>query len=591
MAIHSLLRWVYKISNERTDTLKLLELLKREVPNPSPLLLGFSVLSGISNACLIAVINGAAASVSNKAINWRYTILYLLCAVVFFYSKKYTLDRSSELVEWVINRVRRRLADKVRHTELVSLDKYGTATIYARISQDATIISNVTTSIINSIQSSIMILFTLLYVATISLWSFVLISVGLCLGVFYYMGFSDSFQQMWQNVSVKETIFYEKLSHILQGFKEIRINRRKNEEVFRNYEEVNDSMRDFRVETSQQYNRILIFTQVFFYILLGVILFALPKIHPEHAESVIKVVTALLFIAGPLEGIIFSIPTYSNANNAANNLISLEGQLEEELKRLGEDRLSPQDPLSYESLPFNRCIELKDLRYQYPARIGNGPGFQIGPFNLKIQKGELIFITGGNGSGKSTFMHLITGLYKPSSGSILLDSDQDRDSISVNQLNYQCYQNLFSIIFSDYHLFDKIYGIEQAIDTEEVNRLMRSLGLPVEKVKYQSGQFTNTHLSSGQKKRLALVTTILEDKSIYIYDEVAADLDPEFRDQFYFIILPELKRRNKTVLVVSHDQQYWMVPDRLLHFQDGMMHELTKAEVAALISVGKQEHS
>ncbi len=120
---------------------------------------------------------------------------------------------------------------------------------------------------------------------------------------------------------------------------------------------------------------------------------------------------------------------------------------------------------------------------------------------------------------------------------------------------------------------------------------MRSLGLPVEKVKYQSGQFTNTHLSSGQKKRLALVTTILEDKSIYIYDEVAADLDPEFRDHFYFIILPELKRRNKTVLVVSHDQQYWMVPDRLLHFQDGMMHELTKAEVAALISVGKQEHS
>jgi putative ATP-binding cassette transporter len=569
--------------------MKLIELLKREIPNPSPLLFVFSALSGISNACLIAVINGAAESVSNKSINWQYTILYVLCASVFFYSKKYTLDRSSELVEWVINRVRRRLADKVRHTELVSLDKYGTATIYARISQDATIISNVTTNIINSVQSSIMIIFTLLYVAWISTWSFGLISAGLGLGVFHYMGYSERFQNMWRTVSLKETIFYEKLNHILKGFKEIRINRRKNEEVFRNYEEINDATRDYRVQTSQQYNRILIFTQVFFYIMLGVILFVLPKLHIEYAGSIIKVVTSFLFISGPLEGIIYAIPSFSNANNAANNLILLEQQLEEELKKLGEDRLSPHDALSYECLPFERCLELRDVRYQYAPRNGNEARFQIGPFNLKIQKGELIFITGGNGSGKSTFMHLITGLYKPNSGSISLDSEEGRGGILVNQQNYQCYQNLFSIIFSDYHLFDKIYGIEQTLDAEEVNRLMQKLGLPHEKVKYQSGGFTNTHLSSGQKKRLALVTSILEDKSIYIYDEVAADLDPEFRDQFYFVILPELKRRNKTVLVVSHDQQYWLVPDRLLHFQDGVMHELTRSEVATLISVGKQE--
>jgi len=120
-----------------------------------------------------------------------------------------------------------------------------------------------------------------------------------------------------------------------------------------------------------------------------------------------------------------------------------------------------------------------------------------------------------------------------------------------------------------------------------VNALLQSMGLSGEKVRYAAGAFSTTRLSSGQKKRLALVTSLLEDKEIYIYDEVAADLDPEFRDQFYYELLPELKGRGKTIFVVSHDQQYWLVPDRLLNFRDGQLRELGREEVAALMSLGK----
>ncbi|MCB0598072.1 MAG: AAA family ATPase, partial [Phaeodactylibacter sp.] len=104
---------------------------------------------------------------------------------------------------------------------------------------------------------------------------------------------------------------------------------------------------------------------------------------------------------------------------------------------------------------------------------------------------------------------------------------------------------------------------------------------------YRNGGFTNLRLSTGQKKRLALTTCIIEDKPIYIFDEVAADLDPEFRDKYYYQIIRELRARNKTVIVVSHDRYYWTVPDRLLEMANGKMRELTRAEIDSLLKLNK----
>ncbi|MEI6411728.1 MAG: cyclic peptide export ABC transporter [Bacteroidota bacterium] len=568
--------------------MEIFKLLKREIKTPSNSLAGFILLSSVSNAFLIGIINGAAESVASKQMNWQYFVMYLLCLGIFFYSKKYTLDRSSEIVEMVINRLRLRLVDKVRLTELVTLEKYGTATLYARITQDATTISNISTIIINSLQQSIMIVCTLLYIAAISMWSFLIIVAGLALGLMSYMNHSAVFQAMWQEVSRKETSFFEKLNHILRGFNEININRRKNEDVYNEYVRVNNALRSQRLKTSKMYNVTLTYTQILFYLLLGAILFVLPRLQADNSAAVImKVVSSVLFIIGPLEGILYSIPGLASANNSANNIMDLEAQLEEELKKQKEQQINHHAPEAYQLMPFEHQIDLRGLEYQYKNNgwNGNGASFKVGPINLTIRKGELIFITGGNGSGKSSFAKLLTGLYKPAMGQIIIDGTEDgRGGIEVNMRNYQQYQNLYSIIFSDFHLFDKVYGLEHTLDPVEVNALLQSMNLSSEKTSYKDGAFTNIHLSSGQKKRLALTTVLLEDKPIYFFDEVASDLDPEFRDKFYYEILSELKARNKTVIVISHDQQYWNVPDRLLQFQDGRMRELSKTEVVALVS-------
>ncbi|MCB0564423.1 MAG: cyclic peptide export ABC transporter [Lewinellaceae bacterium] len=566
--------------------MKVFELLLRDIkttPKAFYPVISFAVVSGLSNAFLIATINSAVETVANNDPNWQYLFKYLLCLFLFFHTRRYMLDRSIEIVESVVSQIRLRLVDKVRLTELVTLEKYGSATIYARITQDATIVSNSSRNIINGVQQSILIIFILFYIATISLWSFGFVILGLITGMFYYIGLSNNFQAMWKRVSEEETAFFSKLAHLLQGFNEISINRRKNEDVFETYVTVNDKISDYRIKTIKRYNITLIFLQVFFYILLGLILFALPRFHAEHSEHIIKIVAAILFMVGPMDGVIYSVPTLANANNSAHNIMELESQLKEELKKMREQRIDPYSPDAYRSLPFQSGISLKGLSYQYPQSNGYGTGFQVGPIDLTIRKGELIFVTGGNGSGKSTFLKLFTGLYKPDAGQIRLDEEKDYPGKEVNMLNYQQYQNLFSIIFSDYHLFDKIYGVEREIDPDEVKALLASMELPEEKTTYIDGAFTNINLSSGQKKRLALTTALLEDKPIYIFDEVAADLDPEFRDKFYFEILKELKARNKTILVVSHDQQYWSVSDRLIRFQDGMMWELSKVEVRSLV--------
>ncbi len=564
--------------------MQIFTLLKSEFPKTSYPLIGYSILAGASNAALIGIINSAAESVSSSSINWKYTILYTLCLGIVFMTKRYVLDSSSELVETVVNRLRHRLADKVRHTELSTLEKRGTATIYARISEDATIISNVATTVINGTQDAVMIVFTLIYVLFISFWSFALIAIGLVVGITYYISTSEEFRGMWVEVSKKQTEFFEKLSHILQGFKEININRLKNEKVFNNYVTVNNNLRRQRIKTSKAYNSQIIFSEIFFYILLGVILFVMPKIHPEHSEVMIKVVAAVLFIIGPLEGLLFSIPSLANANNSAVNIMLLEKQLEEELNNLGKERLNPHSAEAYEAFSLKDNFRLKQLTYQYPD-TQFGAGFQVGPIDLKVNKGELIFITGGNGSGKSTFLKLLTGLYMPTRGSLVIDETEEKRGISITNQNYQQYKNMITTIFSDYHLFDKLYGIKGEVDAEIVNIVLGMVDLPPEKVTFKDGTFTSIRLSSGQKKRLALTTAILEDKDIYIFDEVAADLDPSFRDKFYFELLPALKKRNKTILAVSHDQQYWLVPDRMLHFQDGEMKELTRSEMKSLVEM------
>ena len=567
--------------------MELVELLRKDLKeNVAPLAV-FTLITGMANAALISFINTGAEYVTNDQVSHRVALLFLISLMIYILGKRYVAMRSAVLVEAILNKIRYRLADKIRHAELATLEARGTSPFYARLGQDTVKVSNFTASVITAIQAVILIVFTTLYISTISIKAFVLVTIMLSVCFLVYSSRRKVFRTMWLKLSEYETRFYEKLGHILDGFKEIKINRSKNESVLQDFALVNEEMKDYKTGLVQAYIRLSIFSQAFFFILLGSVIFVFPQFHEEYATNIIKITAAILFISGPFEIVLNGNQQLANANSSARNILELEAELEEVLRQNEMTIEAQNHPEAFEELPFSDNIRFHNLSFAYPPVKGRDYIFEVGPIDLTIKKGELIFITGGNGSGKSTFLKLMTGLYQPQAGQILVDVDEaGRPDTTVTPANYQQYRNLFTTIFTDFHLFDKLYGIRET-DPADINAVLKNMELPADKTTYRNGGFTNLRLSTGQKKRLALTTCIIEDKPIYIFDEVAADLDPEFRDKYYYQIIRELRARNKTVIVVSHDRYYWTVPDRLLEMANGKMRELTRAEIDSLLKLNK----
>ena len=229
-------------------------------------------------------------------------------------------------------------------------------------------------------------------------------------------------------------------------------------------------------------------------------------------------------------------------------------------KRLSDEgRAMPGKRISWQE------IELSGVTHSY-YREREASSFTLGPISATISRGELIFLVGGNGSGKTTLAKLLCGLYIPESGSLLLDGKP------VTDLTRDQYRQLFSVVFSDFYLFEKLHGLEALnLDTRAAHYIAR---LQLEhKVEVRGGELSTVDLSQGQRKRLALLTAYLEDRSIYIFDEWAADQDPVFREIFYYELLPELKAKGKTVVVISHDDRYYGMADRVVKLDYGQLAE------------------
>ncbi|KPA11002.1 ABC transporter ATP-binding protein, partial [Candidatus Magnetomorum sp. HK-1] len=287
-------------------------------------------------------------------------------------------------------------------------------------------------------------------------------------------------------------------------------------------------------------------------VLIGMFIFVLPLFVESQRIIVPKLITALLYIYSPLSMIYKFAPHVVMSNIAIEKL----NNLEDKLNNAAAKTVKPSTILN----DF-QTIELKSLLFNYTDK-DNQALFQVGPLDLTINKGEIIFIAGGNGSGKSTLLKMLTGLYETiSPGEIILDGSV------LTKERVPDYRELFTIIFTDYHLFNKLYGLDH-IDPSLITSLLEEMELD-KKTQYVNHQFTNTNLSTGQKKRLAYLAARLENKPIYVFDEWAADQDPNFRQYFYTTIIKDLKRAGKTIIAVTHDDRYFHEADRLIQIKDG----------------------
>jgi putative ATP-binding cassette transporter len=314
--------------------------------------------------------------------------------------------------------------------------------------------------------------------------------------------------------------------------------------------------------------------QLIFFILLGLLIFLMPAVTSVDMKTLTGFTLALFYMLIPLGDIIAFFPSLARANIAMDKIESLSVSL----SALTNDADSTP-PAAV--IPFEQ-LELAGVTHSY-HRESENKNFILGPIDTVFRAGELIFLVGGNGSGKTTLAKLICGLYTPESGTIRLNkepvTDETRDS----------YRQLFSVVFSDFFLFENLLGLDHQQLDATASDYIRQLQLQ-HKVQVKDGALSTIELSQGQRKRLALLTAFLEDRPFYIFDEWAADQDPFFREVFYLQLLPELKAKGKTVLVISHDDRYYSLGDRIIKLDYGKIEFDSPASEAHHVVAGVSAH-
>ncbi|GAB1487652.1 cyclic peptide export ABC transporter [Opitutaceae bacterium] len=542
--------------------MNLLNFVKKESSVSLQSLMALTLISGIAQGVLLAIINAAAADAAFAELNFRYLLMFGLAIAIFIVAKRVALARSYVVAEEVIAKLRIRIVDKLRRSNLAVAERIGKAQVEARLAQDTQTISLAAGEVVNAIQSAVMIAVCVLYLAFLSKIAFVITLGMIAGGISIYLRNQRLINRELQAATEKETEFYGSLGHMMDGFKELKVNQGKSEDIFQNhFARICLDAQQVKVRTGLEYVRNFIFSQTFFYILIAVLVFLLPSLSASYADVIVKATAVILFIVGPLTSLVGSIPIYARANVAIGNIAALD-QFLDSPEASAERQV---EPAKIDFRGFQE-IAVDAVSFTYFSEAGAGPAFGVGPFNLAVKAGEVVFVIGGNGSGKSTFLKLLTGLYAPQQGTLKVDG------LRLQPAHYAAYRELYSVIFTDFHLFDRLYGLS-AVDEKRVAQLLQRMQLD-DKTSFQGGRFTNLSLSTGQKKRLALLIACLEDRPVLALDEFAADQDPEFRRFFYETLLPELKAAGKTVIAVTHDDRYFHCADRVIKLEYGQVESI-----------------
>lgn len=533
-----------------------------------PRVVAIAVVSGLSNAFLLAIVNSAAhyeAADTNAGDQLRLFAMFVVAILLYVLSQRYILRVSGVEVETIILRVRVRLAEKIRRADLQALEGLGRSQLYAAVSTETVTISQATAPIIIACQAAIMIAFSLFYIYWLSPVAFLMTVAIIAVGVVIHLRDKRRLMADLARATARENDFFDSLTHLIEGFKEVRLSRSRNDGLFDHLSGVARSVADLKSATSVKYADYYIFTQLLFFLLIGAMAFLLTGIDEGAVnDRVTSITAAILFIMGPVAMVVSAVQIVANADNSVKNIAALEAKLDEALRATGAREDASDAPLTEFEV-----IELAGLEFAY-YDLDDKQVFKAGPLELDIRSGEILFIVGGNGSGKSTFLKLLTALYFPSAGKISVDG------VDIGHLGYQNYRELFTAIFSDYHLFDRLYGVSD-VEPRRILSLLQMMQLQ-NKTSWRDGRFDNLQLSSGQRKRLALIVSLIDDKPITVFDEWAADQDPEFREYFYRSLVPKLKQQGKTVVAATHDDRYFDVADRVIKMEMGRFVPVGKAD-------------
>lgn len=527
------------------------------------------IVTGLSGAALVTLISkgvsGEGDFVSLGAMFFGLCVLQLAtksCAEI-------TLLRTAQSA---VSRLRVDLSRRLLATPLKKLQELGKPALLVILTNDIEMVVGAFLLLPAALGNGIIIATCLGYMAWLSWQLFVFFAVCLALCVpLYTLAERVPLKQLAKVREHMDTL-YTHFRNLIEGSRELKLNRGRGEFfVDKVIAPATDEFRVSYLRGLTGYTWINNVGTMLFYLVVGLVLFVVPHWLTQSAGVMTTATLILLYLVRPITELTTMMPAVHQAGIALKKIRQLEGSLAED----AQEQI-PLVPCANDD--FNH-LELRGVSHQYPSATEDAQ-FMLGPIDLTIKQGEILFIVGGNGSGKTTLAMVLLGLYAPEQGQVLLNGE------IVTPASADAYRAHFSAVFADFHLFEQLLSTNQADLSARASHYVNEFGMS-HKVKVSDGKFSTINLSTGQRKRLALISSYLEDRSVYLFDEWAADQDPVFKRIFYTALLPDLKARGKTVIVITHDDGYFDFADRIVKLQDGHLQPMSdhKPEAQAIHAI------
>jgi putative pyoverdin transport system ATP-binding/permease protein len=539
---------------------KLIKFYNEEISGPKALILLMSLIASLSHGLLITVINGAVEAQANNNLDFTYLYYFIACLSVFLLGSYFAMYKATEIIGFMMHSLRIKLCEKLAKSSFHQVEKYQRGEIFGHIAIDIDILAHAALHFIKTFQASVVLIFCTFYIGWLSGIGILFLFMGLLISISAYLFQYKNAAKNQKMARDGEAKFFTTVTDELDGLKELKLNDPKMHELLDHQVKVSDQFRSHYTRSEFLFFKSFLTSQLGLFFILGLVVFVPKEWIVTETATHFQLLTVLLFALSPLEQVVDSINSITRGGVALTKIREIDRALDDaEEKRVEITSMDKSSP---------PAISLENISLTYRT-IDNEETFKFGPLSLDLIPNEVLFVVGANGSGKTTFLKLLTGLYPPDSGEIRLNDK----ILSPGQI--PSYRQLFSAIFTDYHLFQNLYGMP-APDIERTDQLLELFEL-ADKTQLTGNKFSNLDLSSGQRKRLALAVLLLEDRPIVIFDEFAADQDPKFREYFYRELLPELKRQGKTVIAISHDDRYFDCCDRLIKLDlGGIVAEETK---------------
>jgi putative ATP-binding cassette transporter len=509
-------------------------------------------VSGIASTSMMALISRELTrkSTSPTLVPWLFVACCVMLPGFRFLSQKLLVELTlKSLVDLRLRLTRSILAAPLRH-----LEKLGPHRLLATLTTDINVFVESIVGIPLLLMHLAIVVSCLVYLAWLSPKVMLEVLGFIVLGVItYQIPVIRGFALMQRARRLYDEVV-KQMRALTEGTKELKMHRRRRRAFVDEVERATSAFQEQNRAGTIIFAAASSWGQALVYVVLGLLVFGLPRIQATDQRTLLSFTVILFQLMVPLEVLMNMLPNLGRASASMRTIEELGFALEAESR---ERTLSMERAVT----PAWERLELRGVTHSY-HRENEGESFLIGPIDLAFEPGELVFLVGGNGSGKTTLAKLILGLYAPEAGEVRLAGE------TISDDNREQYREHFSVVFSDFFVFEKLFGLDADSLDDAARGYLRRLLLE-QKVQVRDGVLSTIELSQGQRKRLALMTAYLEDRPIYLFDEWAADQDPVFKEVFYLALLPELKARGKTVFVISHDDHYFHVADRILKLDYG----------------------